>query len=137
MDNKVTGGCACGEIRYEFDQEPLNNVFCYCTDCQKATGTDKAFSLILKIDSLKITKGKTKSYITIADSGNQLERHFCPNCGSTLFGMSKALGVMGLAVSNLDNPNAYEPKIAIYTKSAPKWAAIPKDLEQYPASPQF
>jgi len=137
MNKKMTGGCACGAIRYEFDQEPLNTVFCYCKDCQRAAGSDKFFSLILIADCFQLTKGTPTSYKTIAASGNELERFFCPKCGSTLFGKSQALGVVGLAAASLDEPNTYQPKIAIFTASAPQWAVIPDSLPQYPAAPQF
>lgn len=137
MTKHKTGGCHCGEIRYQFSDNPLNAVFCYCKDCQKASGSDKAFSLLLKVDSLEITKGNPSIYTTIAKSNNELKRYFCPKCGSTLFGKSEALGIIGLAVGNLDNSDEYEPKMAIFTKSAPKWAVIPEDIPNFPESPQF
>lgn len=137
MNKKMTGGCACGEIRYQFKEEPLNAVFCYCKDCQQATGSDKMFSLLLKIDSFEVTQGNPTMYKTIASNGNELERYFCPKCGSTLFGKSKSLGVVGLAAASVDDSHDYQPKMAIYTKSAPKWAVIPENLPQYPESPKF
>jgi hypothetical protein len=135
MNTPKTGGCACGEIRYQFNEEPLTAVFCYCKDCQRATGSDKFFSLLLKADCFQVTQGNPTMYKTVAQSGNELERYFCPKCGSTLFGKSKALSVVGLAAVSLDDPNTYEPKMAIYTGSAPKWAVIPENLPQFPANP--
>ena len=34
-----TGGCLCGALRYEAEGEPLYSGHCYCTDCQKASGS--------------------------------------------------------------------------------------------------
>ncbi len=137
MNDKKVGGCACGETRHQFNEPPLNALFCYCKDCQKASGSDKIFSLLLKIDSFEITQGNLSIYKTTAKSGNEVERHFCPKCGSTLFGKSNAMGIMGLAAASLDDSDEYEPKMAIFTNSAPKWAVIPDDIPNFPEIPQF
>ena len=34
-----TGGCLCGALRYQAQGEPLYAGLCYCTDCQKASGS--------------------------------------------------------------------------------------------------
>ena len=34
----VSGGCACGAIRYEFVGEPAAAINCHCRDCQRASG---------------------------------------------------------------------------------------------------
>ena len=34
----ITGGCACGAIRYEVTAEPIVTFNCHCRDCQKTTG---------------------------------------------------------------------------------------------------
>jgi hypothetical protein len=39
MPAKVTGGCACGAIRYEVTADPIVMFNCHCRDCQKATGS--------------------------------------------------------------------------------------------------
>ncbi len=39
MSDAYTGGCACGEIRYEIPGEPLAMVDCQCRDCQRTSGT--------------------------------------------------------------------------------------------------
>ncbi|HVU27435.1 MAG TPA: hypothetical protein VHG71_06825 [Verrucomicrobiae bacterium] len=33
-----TGGCVCGEIRYECDSRPLTMLKCHCRDCQRVSG---------------------------------------------------------------------------------------------------
>ena len=35
---KLSGGCRCKAIRYECVSEPLAVSFCYCRDCQQASG---------------------------------------------------------------------------------------------------
>ncbi|GAM58260.1 hypothetical protein JCM19231_2705 [Vibrio ishigakensis] len=40
-----TGGCQCGKVRYQFTGEPINQMFCYCSECQHRTGGDKWFGI--------------------------------------------------------------------------------------------
>ena len=35
---KHTGGCLCGAVRYEATGEPSMAGYCFCEDCQKASG---------------------------------------------------------------------------------------------------
>jgi hypothetical protein len=40
---------------------------------------------MFKLDELKLMKGQPKVYITKGNSGADVERFFCANCGSTLY----------------------------------------------------
>ena len=35
MSGKITGGCACGAIRYDVTAEPYTAYCCHCNACQK------------------------------------------------------------------------------------------------------
>ena len=39
---KKTGGCLCGQVRYETKAEPMMTGVCHCKNCQKQAGS--AFS---------------------------------------------------------------------------------------------
>ena len=39
MAKKVTGGCACGTIRYQLLDKPMFVHCCHCDDCQRLTGS--------------------------------------------------------------------------------------------------
>ena len=43
----VTGGCACGAVRYECSADPILAANCYCRDCQHSTGTAMASVLLV------------------------------------------------------------------------------------------
>jgi hypothetical protein len=36
--NRLTGGCQCGALRYEWLEKPTDSSVCYCRMCQKASG---------------------------------------------------------------------------------------------------
>ena len=87
MSEKITGGCLCGAIRYEFAAEPMFPGHCYCQQCQKRGGGGHASAFAVPKAALQVT-GEVKRYASTADSGNTVQHGFCPNCGSTVMGGS-------------------------------------------------
>ena len=62
---------------------------------------------------------------------------FCPNCGTTLFGVSTSLpGVIGIRAGSLDDPSWYRPAMDFYTASAQPWDYMNPDLPKFPKVPQ-
>ena len=82
MDNTYTGRCGCGEIELEFSVEPINAVFCYCTDCQRDTGSDKWFGLWVPTDKLVFTAGEPQTFTRQGSSGKPVHKKFAiaTNC---------------------------------------------------------
>lgn len=132
------GGCICGAIRYEFNGEPLNTVYCYCTDCQQLTGSDRYFGVWVPSNAFRLTKGSPGRYLVEGMSGNKLPRNFCTACGSTLHAdASSYAGIVSIPVPSLDNPSRYAPKMAIFTASAPTWSVIPNNIPSFPGMPDL
>ena len=67
MSDSITGGCRCGAIRYECNAEPILAGHCYCTVCQRASGTDKNSAVASPEDAFRLTGGITE-YTVEADS---------------------------------------------------------------------
>ena len=75
---KITGGCLCGAIRYEASEPPNKSGTCHCRMCQRWTGSAfYAFAGFSRI-AFRFTKGEPKIYQSSAIS----ERSFCSDCGS-------------------------------------------------------
>ena len=81
----VTGGCLCGAVRYETEAAPAWTAICYCRDCQRASGSGYVPVMGVVRSAMRIT-GETKAYEVTAASGGPSTRHFCPTCGSLIFG---------------------------------------------------
>ena len=86
----ATGQCQCGAVSYTIAAPPLTMGQCHCKDCQRVTGTGH-ISLARFNRSDVTIEGTTKTFAVKADSGNINTRHFCPDCGSRLFGENSAL----------------------------------------------
>jgi len=38
MDEILTGGCLCGDVRYRITAAPVEALYCHCRMCQRAHG---------------------------------------------------------------------------------------------------
>ena len=131
----VTGGCACGAVRYECSAEPIMAANCYCRDCQHSTGTAMASVLLVPKAALKLT-GELKQYAVTGDSGNQVSRGFCPNCGSPILSLLPAMtDFVALKAGSLDDPAQFKPIMQVFMKSAPPWAPVREDLAKFDKQP--
>lgn len=77
---RVTGGCLCGNIRYEADVFLHNGYICHCTICQRSTGQPAEITVLIKAGTLKYLKEEPKYFVS-SDTG---KRGFCENCGSRI-----------------------------------------------------
>ena len=58
MAKKVTGGCACGSIRYQLLDKPMFVHCCHCDDCQRLTGSAFVLNAIIETQAIKLLRGK-------------------------------------------------------------------------------
>jgi len=135
----MKGGCLCGAVRYEVEGTPEFAVLCYCRDCQRASGAGHVPVLGVRRSRVRIT-GETRHFAVRAESGGMATRHFCPTCGSLLFGKSveERDEVMSVYVGSLDDPSVFHPSVAICTRSRPAWEpAVPglRDFHGMPPAP--
>ena len=137
MTNR-SGRCLCGAVSFHLNAEPLFVRICWCRDCQRisANGT---VNLLVTSDALEIS-GQTSEFVRMADSGNKIIHRFCPRCGIQLFANSPARAQFTvLRAGTLDDPSSVQPKVNIWSGSAPVWACIDPALERVekqPAPPQ-
>ena len=136
MDLPQTGGCVCGALRYELTAPPQSQMYCCCTDCQKMTGGAMSVNLLVPAGSIRITRGTPRTFVTPGDSGLGVVREFCGDCGTQIVSTPRALAtVTVLKAGTLDDTSWVQPQAAIYTSSAPPWAALPEGLPRFPKLP--
>ena len=116
--SKEIGKCLCGNIKVECDDLPKNVAACYCEDCQKVSGGGPSFNILISDENIRVIKGKPKIYKTKADSGNNLERLFCSDCGTAICSIlqSRTVWKAGL-FSHLKD---LEVVVNVWTKSSNK-----------------
>ena len=137
MSESIDGHCLCGNIHYRLGNKPLRSHLCFCTDCQMATGGDRNHVATIAIEDFELLEGNLTIYEAVAASGRICERAFCSNCGCNIYGAVKDLGGMGVNVPCINNSEEYPPQAAVFVSHAPKWAAIPDGIPQYPEMPTY
>jgi hypothetical protein len=131
----MTGGCLCGKVRYEVSGEPIFTGKCYCDDCHKESGTGHVTVLTVPGDAVHLT-GETKTYTQPGDSGADVVRTFCPNCGTTLYGEPAMMkGVKMVRTGTLDDSSGIAANMAIYGAKASHWDLPPAGIELHAGMP--
>jgi hypothetical protein len=118
MDS-FTGGCLCGDVRLVATGRPWRVGLCHCLDCRKHHGALFHASAIFAQDAVAIT-GETRSYAG---------RHFCPRCGSSVFGRSGDEVEVNLGA--LDAPDQMLPTYELWTVRREAW------LPQFPLARHY
>ena len=132
----ITGQCFCGQVRFNISAEPLGARMCWCRDCQYIASGSATVNVLFPEQAIRF-EGEITTIDRIADSGNKVERGFCPKCGSQLY--SRTVEPSGLPVriraGTLDNPELMPPQAIIWADSAPSWAVLDPKIPHHPKGP--
>ncbi len=130
MAKTITGGCACGAIRYECNAKPIVMFNCQCRDCQRVSGGPYTAVVYVPAKAFKITKGSPHYYNTPSEAMGHNKRAFCPECGSRLFGGITEEG-QGITASSLDDPRLFHPQFEIFVSDAQPWDHMDPKLRKF------
>lgn len=132
---KASGGCLCGQLRYDIDGDPVYQYICHCRDCQRMSGA-ACLPLIALPNPYVRPHGEVTWYARRADSGRQALEGFCARCGSRVLGAGDSLpGLMLVCAGTLDDPALFMPSADIYTRSAPHWGRMNPALAKWAGDP--
>lgn len=129
---KVTGGCLCGEIRYESDVPPYLVGYCHCKMCQKGVGNLFGTSAFFKHAHFRYVKGAPTWYT----SSQRAKRGFCSQCGSPV--AFQPIGAeddyCAIWLGTLDQPEAFKPTVYWHPESKIPW--VDMDSKLHDATPR-
>ena len=132
------GGCACGAVRFKVTAPFLGVGVCHCTDCQKGSGGGPNYVALAPKDAFVVTKGEAKVYSCKGDSGADIGRAFCADCGSPLWSVPGAgAPFQPVKLGALDDNSDLTPSLHLYTASAPPWHLMHEGLPAFPKAPPF
>lgn len=115
----VTGGCLCGAVRIEARGRPYRVGVCHCLDCRKHHGALFHASAVFP-DAAVTIEGETQAF---------KGRHFCPRCGSTVFGRSG--DEIEVNLGSLDAADQLVPTYELWTLRREAW------LPPFPVARRF
>jgi len=130
-----SGGCLCGDVRYESTVDPQLAGHCHCIDCRKSSGTGHCTHVGIPRAAFEVT-GEVKFYAHPADSGNMISRGFCPTCGCAIYSINSGMPELVFPrASSLDDPELIQPQVVVYASRAPSWDFVDPDLPSFPEMP--
>jgi hypothetical protein len=102
---EMSGGCACGRVRYTARVEDDEAYLCHCRMCQRATGgVSVAFRNIKKADVAWEREPDWYASSPIA------RRPFCSACGTSLGFEYPDSDNMDLTIGSFDDPSRFTPR---------------------------
>lgn len=136
MTVPYTGGCQCGQIRYEIQAEPLTLYACHCKECQKQSSSAFGMSMPVPRDAVVILRGQPKQWKRVSDSGREVTCLFCGECGTRLFhNPARNSQITNVKPGTLDDTSWLKPAGNLWTQSSQKWVVLSEQMLNYQAQP--
>jgi hypothetical protein len=125
---KHTGGCLCGEVRFEVEGEPSMVGLCHCRYCQLRTGSAFGISIYFPTTNVNVISGDFDKYSYNTTSGGKVEVERCKTCGTSLFWelkLKKLKGPKGTAGGSYDPPTFwYKIEHEVFARSKANFCTI-------------
>ena len=64
LAHSLTGGCQCGEVRYELTGAPHKLYICHCRECQKQSASAFGISVVVRSNHVRLLKGGASTLVT-------------------------------------------------------------------------
>jgi len=104
--DQMSGGCACGRIRFTARIENDEAYLCHCRMCQRATG-----SISIAFKNVKQADVDWAHEPDWYESSPIAKRPYCRDCGTSLgFQFRQGSENMDLAIASFDDPSRFRPK---------------------------
>ncbi len=135
MAEPLSGGCLCGDVRYEVRGAPVYVFHCHCSMCRRAGGAAFQTWAGLEADAVTVTQGTPQSY----RSSSFARRSFCGRCGGQLFyhytgAQSPALWV---SAGTLDHPERVTPDRHVFADDRVPWVHMEDGLPRTDGDPEL
>jgi hypothetical protein len=125
------GGCLCGGVRYKTTGTPNDTNVCYCTQCQRQSGSPLPAFANFNLDQFELLRGELGSY----RASDTASRQFCPSCGSWLFWVRDGGTRISITLGSFDDPSGFPtPDYEIWTDHRIKWLNNIPGVASYPGN---
>ncbi len=137
MSDARLGGCLCGAVRYRLNGDPITFYVCHCTDCQTASGSSFALSMLVPRDAIELLRGVPELHEVDLPDGRRKRANRCPICATNVWGAPHRFPqILNLHPGTLDDTSWLEPVGHIWTRSAQPWLRMPMDGLCYEQQPE-
>jgi len=130
----ITGHCLCGSVSYRITGRLGPVVYCYCSQCRRASGTAFAANANVRRSDIAFLSGRDQ--IREFESSPGKFRAFCSGCGSPVY--SRTAGDedhLRIRLGSLDGDPGRRSLAHCWVSSKAPWFEITDDLPQFPEGP--
>jgi len=110
----ITGGCACGRVRYEVRGRLRDVIACHCRQCRQTSGHFVAATACRRPAFRLATADTLKWFVAVPG----FRRGFCAECGSSLFFEEDGGERVSIAAGSLDEPQGLKIVAHIFASEA-------------------
>lgn len=130
----ITASCDCGAITLSAKGQAISMFQCSCHNCQTVSGSAHSSVVLLPADGVSVA-GATKSHSRPADSGATFTRHFCPECGTTVYAQSSRAPAFRILPVGLfaGHNDWFVPNQLIFSRSHPDWDLVDEAMPHHQA----
>ncbi|MBS1269264.1 MAG: hypothetical protein MAG794_00212 [Gammaproteobacteria bacterium] len=121
---ELTGGCACGAVRFEASGLMRPVIACHCETCRRTSGHYWAATQAYE-DDFRLIKDRGLKWF---ESSDFARRGFCAECGSSLFFQRHDSNRISIAGGSLDSPTGLREVEHICTSEAGDYYRIDTTL---------
>ena len=114
MNEVVTGGCACGGVRYEVRGKLRQVIACHCVQCRRTSGHFVTATACRRSAFTLVKQTTLKWYVAVPG----FRRGFCGECGSSLFFEEDGGERVSIAAGSLDSPQGLKIVAHIFASEA-------------------
>ena len=130
MDNTITGGCACGAVRYALSSAPFDAGWCHCRTCQLWSGAPAMAFASVPVGDFAFVCGEDK--VKRFDSSHFGHRLYCGECGTPLtMQVDHQPDTVDFTLATLEDPDAAAPGFHIFHASRIAWFETVDDLPRH------
>src|SRR3712207_5287072 len=120
MTEGLTGGCACGAVRYALKSAPFDTGWCHCRICQLNSGAPAMVFSSVPHGDFVFTQGVDK--VRTFRSTSFGHRRFCGACGTPFtMEVDHQPETVDFSVATLDEPDRVAPGFHIFWSSRIRW----------------
>jgi hypothetical protein len=130
----LSGGCACGHVRYRMESPPIIVHGCHCRFCQRVSGSAFAVNAMIEADRVASTgDGAPEPVHTPSALPAGQKIHRCPRCFVPLWSNHSLLGeaIVFVYVGTLDEAGRLAPDVHCFTATKHPWVDLPDGVPAF------
>jgi hypothetical protein len=126
-EERYTGGCLCGAVRYETSGPATNLCYCHCRSCRRAAGAPLVAWGTFARSGLRVTRGTLAEY----RSSPNVWRGYCAACGGSLtYRHAARADEIDVTLASLDEAAGLAPRMHVWVGEKLPWVHIDDGLPQ-------